>query len=273
MNFIASRSFLSDCNYKIENPESESKRIPTSIPTKHGESIYIHSTALEQFANEILPHINVGFILYSGDSDRTIPDDCLSVCSTILINPHLLRWYAQNCTKTDNPKLIQLPIGLDLHTLAKGNHSWGPQQTKQQQVDQLIKLRSQTTEKKNKCYANFHFLMWTRYAQDRRDAIAKVSRELVFYEPHKVSRTISWNNMIQYKYVISPHGNGLDCHRTWEAIILGCIPIVKTSPLDTMFEGLPVLIVKDWSEVTQDLLDTFVPDMSRMDKITLSYWK
>jgi hypothetical protein len=48
---------------------------------------------------------------------------------------------------------------------------------------------------------------------------------------------------------------------------------VKTSPLDTMFEGLPVLIVKDWSEVTQDLLDTFVPDMSRMDKITLSYWK
>ena len=77
--------------------------------------------------------------------------------------------------------------------------------------------------------------------------------------------------MIKYKYVISPHGNGLDCHRTWESLALGCIPIIKTSPLDRMFEGLPVLIVKNWSDITQELLNTFEPS-GNLDKLRLNYW-
>ena len=58
--------------------------------------------------------------------------------------------------------------------------------------------------------------------------------------------------MIKYRFIISPHGNGLDCHRTWEALALGCYPIIKSSPLDCMFEGLPVIIVNNWNEVTPD---------------------
>ena len=78
--------------------------------------------------------------------------------------------------------------------------------------------------------------------------------------------------MIQYKYVISPHGNGLDCHRTWEALVLGCIPIMKSSPLDPLFEGLPVLIVKEWSDIRQELLDNFQGNNSNLEKLELSYW-
>ncbi len=58
----------------------------------------------------------------------------------------------------------------------------------------------------------------------------------------------------EYAFVISPHGNGVDCHRTWEALALGCVPIVRTSPLDALYEGLPVLIVSNWCEVTADFL-------------------
>ena len=29
-----------------------------------------------------------------------------------------------------------------------------------------------------------------------------------------------------HRFVLSPPGHGLDCHRTWEAILLGAIPIV-----------------------------------------------
>jgi hypothetical protein len=114
--------------------------------------------------------------------------------------------------------------------------------------------------------------MNTRYGSDRHEAVNRVPKNLVYYEPNKVPRLQSWQTMMQYKYVLSPHGNGLDCHRTWEAMLLGCIPIVKTSPLDPMFEGLPILIVKDWSEVSLNLLSTFVPDMSQMEKLTLDYW-
>ena len=31
----------------------------------------------------------------------------------------------------------------------------------------------------------------------------------------------------KYKFIISPEGNGIDCHRHYEAILCGCIPIIE----------------------------------------------
>jgi len=268
---IASRSILAACTHHIENPESESRRLPGTFPQKDGESVYCHPTALGNFINHYLPHIRFRFVLVSGDSDTTVPTDVPAEAEHILNHPLLLAWYSQNFTHPSE-KLRQLPIGLDFHTISQNNHAWGPKQTLESQMSDLFSVRHSRIIKKLSCYSNFHFLINTRYAQDRLDAMAKVPRELVFYEPHKIKRIDSWQNMIKYKYVLSPHGNGLDCHRTWEAISLGCIPIVKTSPLDPLFAGLPVLIVQDWSDITQKLLNNFIPDTSCMEKLDLSYW-
>jgi hypothetical protein len=58
--------------------------------------------------------------------------------------------------------------------------------------------------------------------------------------------------------------------------VLGCIPIVRTSPVDSLFEGLPVYIVQDWSEVTEDNLKKVLTDFSQrtfdLNRLTLSYW-
>jgi hypothetical protein len=75
---------------------------------------------------------------------------------------------------------------------------------------------------------------------------------------------------------VSPHGNGLDCHRTWEALALGCIVIVKTSGLDPLHIGLPVLIVKEWSEICKELLEETIQKFQKKpfnySKMTLDYW-
>ena len=60
--------------------------------------------------------------------------------------------------------------------------------------------------------------------------------------------------MAQSKFVLSPAGYGPDCYRTWEALLVGSIPIVKKSQLDPLFEGLPVLIVDSWSDITEEFL-------------------
>ena len=76
--------------------------------------------------------------------------------------------------------------------------------------------------------------------------------------------------------MISPHGNGLDCHRTWEALCLNCIPIVKTSPLDNLYIDLPVLIVNEWNDISMELLEKTANDFKdktfNYDKLTLQYW-
>ena len=55
-------------------------------------------------------------------------------------------------------------------------------------------------------------------------------------------------------FEISPFGNGLDCFRTYEALCLHTIPIVFDSPINSIFHGLPVVIVKEVTEITNELL-------------------
>ena len=53
----------------------------------------------------------------------------------------------------------------------------------------------------------------------------------------------------------SRHGVGLDCYRTYEALYLGCYPIVKMSSLHVLYRDLGVLIVRGWNEVTKERVD------------------
>jgi len=268
--YISSRNFFYTSDHHITNPISESKDIPTTYPKSNGEIIYINTTALSNFLLNYLPNIKYKFVLLTGDTDKSIPDDYIYETNAILQHPLLLKWYAQN-SKIISDKIIQLPIGLDFHTLTK-RPLWGKMQSVDDQVIDLEKVRSLNIPKENKCYSNFHFGMTGRYTYDRKDAINQISKNLVYYEPTPISRIKSWTKMIEYKYVVSPFGNGLDCHRTWEALILGCIPIVKKSELDLLYEGLPVLIVDNWSDITQDLLDNFNPDYRSVDKLYMKYW-
>ena len=54
-----------------------------------------------------------------------------------------------------------------------------------------------------------------------------------------------------FGFVVSPHGRGLDCFRTWEALLMGAIPIVKHSPIDGLYDGFPVVFVEDWSAINE----------------------
>ena len=36
-------------------------------------------------------------------------------------------------------------------------------------------------------------------------------------------------DVIQSKFILCPRGSGIDCHRQWEAMLLGSIPIMKRS--------------------------------------------
>ncbi len=66
----------------------------------------------------------------------------------------------------------------------------------------------------------------------------------------------------KYKFVISPEGNGLDCHRHYEAWMAGCIPIIERNPLiEAKYRGLPVLYTTDYSELTPEYLNNAYENM------------
>ena len=55
--------------------------------------------------------------------------------------------------------------------------------------------------------------------------------------------------LLNSKFVLSPPGNGFDCHRTWESMYLGAIPLVKKEFWPFGNFDFPVRILKEWSEV------------------------
>lgn len=66
------------------------------------------------------------------------------------------------------------------------------------------------------------------------------------------TRTI-WNDYLKHlniaKFIVSPPGTGLDCYRTWEALIMGAIPIVLQSEISSLYDGLPVMFVESWTDI------------------------
>jgi hypothetical protein len=76
----------------------------------------------------------------------------------------------------------------------------------------------------------------------------------------------------------SPPGAGWDCYRTWEALYFGSIPVILRSygPLDEVYEGLPVLMLDSYEDVTEQLLKetlrSFRTTKFDLKKLTWSYW-
>jgi hypothetical protein len=68
----------------------------------------------------------------------------------------------------------------------------------------------------------------------------------------------------------------MDCHRTWEAILLGSIPIVKRSIFTEIFSDLPVIILDDWSECYRENIENLAIQIMdkkfNYSKIFLNYW-
>lgn len=65
-----------------------------------------------------------------------------------------------------------------------------------------------------------------------------------------------------YKFVISPEGNGIDCHRHYESLLAGCIPIVEDNLfMRQKYNGLPILYTRDYSEITTEYLEKKYEEM------------
>ena len=231
--------------------------------------------------NNLIKH---RFILVTGDNDHEVVKDIFNnkdEFEIFISNNLIIHWFAQNLN-ISHKKVSNLPIGLDYHTIYRNiNHYWGDNQLPIEQEEMIINIRKDSkhfSERKRKGYVNFEYREFYKYAYDRKEALEQLSKEIIFKESTFVKRVDTWKNQVQYSFVISPFGNGLDCHRTWESLVLGCIPIVKSSGLDSLFKDLPVLIINKWSDITQELLNETINKFSNMEKdfkyekLLLKYW-
>ena len=170
--FVNSRGLLKSCNFHSKNPKSSCNNdtgylFEMLTNMFDGMSIYVCSDLLNFFVNNILHKINKMFVLVSGDSDLCVPVEALKAneIGKLLNSPYLIKWFLQNTQVQYNPKMIQMPIGLDYHTISNNpNHNWktpGENHLPRFQEEILINLRQQMKpyyERIPKIYINFTYI-------------------------------------------------------------------------------------------------------------------
>lgn len=262
-----------------------------------GDIVWIQCRFISDFYHKILPKLKGPIVLVISIGDESFPSETKLSSEEIerfLDHENIGHIFAQNCDlEKPHPKVTLLPIGVDYHTIAyKGKTGgWGEVGSPLEQealLKSILKKLSPTHLRKKRAFVDFQLSdtmrggekkRFLQFQEDRAGIFRKLQRTGLIDHAGWMRRSSLWKTKGRYAFSISPHGNGLDCHRTWEDLILGCIVIVKTSSLDSLYERLPVVIVRDWSEITRENLDRWLnryqdafTNPSYRLKLTHRYW-
>ncbi|HYG89061.1 MAG TPA: hypothetical protein VD978_22695 [Azospirillum sp.] len=219
--------------------------------------IFVYTHLLDSFILNILPHLTQRFVLVSHSSDHRVG----SRYRPFMDDVRLVHWFAQNVL-VEHPKLTALPIGL-------ANAQWPHGDTRA--LAEVARLRRPKT---GLLYANFD----VRTNPPHRGAVREVLARkpfAVMTEPKPYRAYLE--ELAGFRFCASPLGNGPDCHRTWEALYLGVIPLVQKGAWMRSFEDLPLVAVERWDDVDEAFLEREHDRIQRMprrfDPLMLSHWR
>jgi hypothetical protein len=194
---------------------------------------------------ETLEQLRHPIVLLTTDGDCSVPSSLdPETVDAIVSHPMVIRWFTQNFDGTRSSKLRPFPIGLDLHSVRDPNL-----ETPLKLLDQLSQTRNNAKPidlRSRRIGCDLHLNM-NSVARYNAMEILHECQHIEFLEK-RISQAGIWKFYTHFSLLLSTHGFGLDCHRTWEQLKLGCIVVTKTSALDPLYEGLPVVIVESWDE-------------------------
>ena len=221
MDFITGNKFKKICNYSLdefgfnilsEPKENEILKIFVKID-------YVHSffTTRQQRP----------YILYTHNGDLPVDDNYLRY----LDDPYLIKWYGQNIM-TNHSKLKSIPIGIANEKWPHGNENI------------FNEVLNKNIKKERLIYVNFDV---NTNITERNYCISELNKKGLFMSD-KLPFKEYLEEVAKSYFVISPNGNGVDCHKTWESLYLKTIPIVTKSINIDFYNDYPIMVINNWSE-------------------------
>jgi hypothetical protein len=254
--FIRGELFPNICDMRVGTEVHLDYDEQLSVPQKQHVSIYSKSEYLCSVFNIISNNPDKQFTYVSHNSDMII--------NTCNIPSNLYRWFAQN-RATYQKRIYSIPIGLE-------NAHWFPYKR-----DVMLQEYDVNQERSIKAFAQFS----SKTHPERKIALNAIDKETcdIYFglNGQRDNHLLFCQNLNKYAFCLCPRGNGIDTHRIWEAIYMGCIPICKSYPAHEFSDKLPILFVEKWSDVTERLLtdtyQSFDQCLFNSDILKISYWR
>jgi hypothetical protein len=183
--------------------------------------------------------------------------------------PQNLKWFAQN-VDIEHPNIESIPIGLE-------NPQWHPMVHKTQKISYCMKYNT-------KYYTNMCMSQFNPSTNPRRQDIFDHFSQ---FDWCLSKNTVNGSGFDQYLtdlnssvFCVCPDGNGIDTHRLWEALYVGCIPIVEDSINARFYEKLPIYICQNFLDIDLDILSDVKKGIEDrlysecdMTMLSMDYWR
>lgn len=256
--FLSGDSFRHFSNHVWE---AQSKTLrPEQI--RVGDVIFCESDSFKECRDSLLSFVSVPYTLILGNSDenhfKNFREELAGLSFTEI--------FAQNL-HDEVEGITPLPIGLENRWRA--NHG---------KISKFGKMNLDVESKT--------FRIMSTFSIGTNPAVRGKAQEILGKNPlvdslGMISPKQHREALAQYAFIACPPGNGLDTHRTWEAMYRGSIPIVLDSFMNRYFQslGLPIFIVETYEELSSlrenDLKTIFIANKHKFesDALWLPYWK
>jgi len=233
--------------------------IGDELPNKQHILIYADIELSKDALRVISDNADKTFTLVTHNSDLSVTDTN--------IPDNLEHWYTQNLDCV-HPRISPLPIGLE-------NQKWHPMK---KNVMKLALQNRENANRKKKALCQFNPVT---FRQERQNLLNMVLNNNIYADPfyclNGVGFEVYADNLTKYQFCLCPRGNGIDTHRMWESIVLGCIPIAKNHISHQFEEELPIVFVDSWLEIDKEFLEEKYQCINRelfkTPLLTKKYWQ
>ena len=226
--YLCPDTYLAKCEKVILTPSDLKKFIGEN--SNNHKTVYLVGDLIDQFieAREQIPNIKT---LVIGESDVTQREQNLSK-----LYSKVGKIFSNNLVgKSD--RCFPVPLGIERQAYRSAGRVRNFQKKYEIKISDrtipfLIAWNDATNAKRPIYRAEF---------QIHSDSLV-INQRVAASTIHKLMR--------KTMFVPSPAGNGIDCHRTWEALYLGAVPVVLRSEYFGE-SNWPVLVVDSWSELLE----------------------
>jgi hypothetical protein len=262
--FVQRWSWFSICDFAYANNTDGGGEFINATPfnpedVTAGSVIFSTAYGIEDFLEKVHPKIKNPYILV------TIYYGPVMNIKKYIDDPKIIAWFGQsNRDAVTFKKFTIIPLGIMRDESFFEKH---------EQYNNFFK-QLRNIPKENLAYVNFTV---HEGRHDGRGDIYDIFKDQKYCTVSKQKPFIEYmQEMAKHKFVISPMGDMQDCYRHWEAMLVGAIPIIQSSPLDPVFKDLPVVIVDNYNEITEEFLNKKYEEIKnkkyKLKKLYMQYW-
>ena len=249
MQLVTGNKFRKICDYVLDESGFYKNDIHNETPI-----FFIKTDFINLFFEDYKPNFKYKIISHNSDFPLT------EKIKPFLDDENLICWFGQNVCYSHN-KLFSIPIGI-------ANEIWphGDEEI-------IFNTISKQNLKKNLIHCSFD--IQTNFFERIRCVNSMTKNNLKMNNREKFPDYL--NSLSKSLFTLSPNGNGIDCHKLWEALYLKTIPIVTNSINVSFYSHLPILIIDSWENfdilnINEELYNIII-NKHNYDLLSFNYYK